>query len=168
MARSRAFRSPESPLRRLRPLLTVVVVLALSGCDDAGVDDDTTAAAPSGGASPTVATPETGPPRDTPVVEALALNDWFRAVLVDRASISNPRDLETIARSYCDGLAICRTAIWFDPAALPRAMPVSAASVDQQAYAFGRTGTGAENSLWNCNIYPEFEAERACLPRPMR
>ena len=28
MARSRAFRSPESPLRRLRPLLTVVVVLA--------------------------------------------------------------------------------------------------------------------------------------------
>lgn len=155
-------------MRRLRPLFTVVVVLVLSGCGDAGETDDATVAAPSGVASPSVAAPEAAPPRDTPVIEALALNDWFRAVLVDRASISNPRDLETIARSYCDGLAICRTAIWFDQAVLPREMPVSAAAVDRQAYAFGRTGTGAVNSLWNCDIYPEFEAERACLPRPMR
>ncbi len=166
-------------MRRLGSFLAGLAALAVAGCGDANEPVPQTPAPTTGEAAVAPQTPPANPapaaaavdaaaPRDNPVIEALSLNDWFRAVLVDRASIANPRDLETIARAYCEGLTVCRTAIWFDEAFLPREMPVSAEAVLQQAYAFGRTGTGAENSLWNCDTYPAFEAERACLPRPFR
>ena len=37
--------------------------------------------------------------------------------------------------------------------------------IKKQAFAFGRTANGVENILWSCTLYPEFEAQHACLPR---
>jgi hypothetical protein len=51
---------------------------------------------------------------------------------------------------------------------MPNAMPVRGQQLEAQDYAFGRNPQGEETSLWNCNKYPEFEAEDACLPRLLR
>lgn len=154
-------------MTRLRSVALVLAGLALAGCGDSTTPTPAPAS-PAGGETPAAAAPTPGATRENPVIEALALNDWYRAILVDRASIANPRDLETIARSYCEGLTVCRAAIWFEEGSLPRAMPVSATAVAAQAYAFGRTAAGVENTLWNCDLFPQFEAERACLPRRLR
>ena len=153
-------------MRRLRSVAAIVAGLALAGCGDSA--DEPAPAPASARPSAGEAAPAPTATRDNPVIEALALNDWYRAILVDRASIANPRDLETIARSYCEGLTVCRAAIWFEEASLPREMPVAATAVADQAYAFGRTAAGVENTLWNCDLYPQFEAEHACLPRRLR
>ncbi len=149
-------------MKRLSSIALVVVGLVLGGCGESDVDATAT---PSATVANDAVVPTPVAPRENPVVDALALNDSYRAILVDRGSIANPRDLETIARSYCEGLPVCRAAIWFDENLMPRQMPVSASAVAAQAYAFGRTSTGAENSMWNCDIFPEFEEERRCLPR---
>ncbi|MCC6736541.1 MAG: hypothetical protein IT534_10510 [Bauldia sp.] len=146
-------------MSRLGLSLLLLAAAALAGCGS-GDDGDTGADT----APPAVAAQPVTPPGN-PVMEALELNDWYRAILVDGAAITDPHQLEALARSYCEGLTLCRTAIWFDVANLPRAMPVDADALQTQAFAFGRTANGAENVLWNCTLYPQFEAEHACLPR---
>lgn len=102
------------------------------------------------------------------VIEVVELNDWYRAMLVEREATRNPRDLEALARPVCDGLTVCRVGVWTDRRAMPNAMPVRGQQLEAQDYAFGRNPQGEETSLWNCNRYPEFEAEDACLPRLLR
>lgn len=145
-------------------LLLAAAALTLTGCG--GDEQSATTPAPTEAAAADVAVPVTPP--GNPVIEALELNDWYRAILVDRAAIADPHELEAIARPYCEGLAVCRAAIWFNAAALPRAMPVDADAVEVQAFALGRTANGTENVLWNCNLFPQFADEQACLPRVFR
>lgn len=100
-----------------------------------------------------------------PVLRLVELNSWYRAMLVDPAAISDPHQLETLARPVCEGETVCRVGVWYDKYAVPNGMPVRKPQIEAQEYAFGRNAEGVETSLWNCNKYPEFEAEGACLPR---
>lgn len=100
----------------------------------------------------------------SPIIKMVELNSWYRAVLVDREATRNPRDLEALAKPICEGLTVCRVGIWIDQWSMPNGMPVSARQLEAQEYAFGRNPKGEETSLWNCNKYPEFEPEQACLP----
>lgn len=102
------------------------------------------------------------------VIKVVELNDWYRAMLVEREATRDPRDLEALARPVCDGLTVCRVGVWTDLRTMPNAMPVRGQQLEAQDYAFGRNPQGEETSLWNCNKYPEFEAEDACLPRLLR
>ena len=90
-----------------------------------------------------------------------------RAVLVDENGISDPRQLEAIARPFCEGQGPCLVALWYDRADYPTQMPVAEIQLRYQVFVLGRTLDGTENVLWNCNVFPEFEAERRCLPRPL-
>jgi hypothetical protein len=102
-----------------------------------------------------------------PIIEIRELNDWYRVVLIDERAVADPRDLEAIGREICEGLAPCRAAMWYDAEAAPAGFPVDEVDLRAQVFGFGRTMDGAENILWNCNVFPQFEAERSCLPRPM-
>lgn len=99
------------------------------------------------------------------VIDHIALMDWFHVVLVNPAAITDPRQLEAIARPYCDGLETCRIGLWYSAADFPRQMPVPNYQLNKQVFAFGRTLTGAENALWNCDLFPELQAPGQCLPR---
>jgi hypothetical protein len=103
-----------------------------------------------------------------PVIKIVELNVWYRAMLVEREATRNPRDLEALARPVCEGLTVCRVGVWTEEYSMPNAMPVRAPQMEAEEYAFGRNPKGEETSLWNCNKYPEFEAEDACLPRLMK
>ena len=102
------------------------------------------------------------------IVRTVELNSWYRAMLVEREATRNPRDLEALARPVCKGLTVCRVGIWTDEFTMPNGMPVRGTQLEAQEYAFGRNPKGEETSLWNCNKYPEFEAEHACLPRVLK
>lgn len=102
------------------------------------------------------------------VIKVVELNSWYRAVLVEREATRNPRDLEALAKPLCEGLTVCRVGVWTDQWSTPHAMPIRAPQLEAQEYAFGRNPEGVETSLWNCNKYPEFEAEQLCLPRVLR
>jgi hypothetical protein len=102
------------------------------------------------------------------IIRVVDLNTWYRAALVEREATRNPKDLEALARPICEGLTVCRVGIWIDQWTMPNAMPVRAPQLEAQEYAFGRNAKGEETSLWNCNKYPEFEAEQACLPRVLK
>ncbi len=149
-------------------VLLATAALALAGCGDepetAGAVSEPTVAA-AGGAAPAETVAATIP--TDPVIEAHELNDWYRVVLINPAAIRNPRDLEAIARPYCEGLPTCRVGLWYSERDFPRQLPVPGYQLRYQVFAFGRTITGAENALWNCDTFPEFEAERLCLPRAM-
>jgi hypothetical protein len=135
--------------------LAVVAALALAAC--------------SGGSS-TAKRPEA---KVMPVEEGSAilhlveLNSWYHAALVDPAAIKDPRQLEALVRPICEKLTVCRVGVWYDKYTMPNGMPVRTPQLEAQEYAFGRTADGKETSLWNCNKYPQFEAEEACLPRLM-
>lgn len=105
------------------------------------------------------------PQRDGSIIRVVELNTWYRAALIERAATRNPRDLEALVRPICEALTVCRVGVWTDEWSMPNAMPVSRPQLEAQEYAFGRNAKGEETSLWNCNKYPEFEAEQACLPR---
>jgi hypothetical protein len=100
-----------------------------------------------------------------PVIEMIALNDWYRVVLVNPDAVEDPRELEAIARPFCDGLQTCRIGLWYSAADFPRQLPVPGYLLSKQVFAFGRTLTGAENALWNCDVFPELEGPGMCLPR---
>ncbi|MHA1559431.1 MAG: hypothetical protein ACTSWI_02015 [Alphaproteobacteria bacterium] len=102
-----------------------------------------------------------------PIVELRILNDWFRALVLNEAAIADPLELERIGKQICEGLTPCRVAMWYDPAEAPVALPVTQEQIVSQVYAFGRTLAGDENSQWHCDRFPEFEAERSCLPQPL-
>jgi hypothetical protein len=68
----------------------------------------------------------------------------------------------------CEGLTVCQAGLWYDVNDMPAAMPVTAVQLRDQAFSFGRTAAGVERALWNCSIFPQFEAERRCLPRLMQ
>ena len=102
-----------------------------------------------------------------PIIEIRELNDWYRAVVLEPLAITDPLALEAIGREICEGLTPCRAAMWFDAADTPTGFPVQEAQLRYSVFAFGRALSGDENILWNCDVYPEFEAERRCLPRPM-
>lgn len=118
-----------------------------------------------GSGSATIAQQSAGGAAQENVIRTVELNNWYRAMLVEREATRNPRDLEALARPICEGLAVCRVGIWTEEYAMPNGMPVRAPQLEAQEYAFGRNQKGEETSLWNCNKYPEFEAEGACLPR---
>jgi hypothetical protein len=122
------------------------------------------AGASSGAASAASPTGEAG----SPIIRVVELNSWYRAVLVDREATRNPRDLEALAKPLCEGMTVCRVGVWIDEWTMPNGMPVRASQLEAQEYAFGRNPKGEETSLWNCNKYPEFEAEGACLPRVLK
>ena len=124
------------------------------GAPDAAVGAP--APAPSAGAVPT-----------GPVIEAIELNEWYRVVLVNPAAINDPLELEAIARPFCDGLETCRIGLWYSEADFPRQLPVPGYQLSKQVFAFGRTLTGAENALWNCDTFPELQAPGKCLPRAL-
>ena len=124
------------------------------------------AAAPAGGFAATTAAPTPAVPTN-PVVEAITLLEWFKVLLIAPAAIGDPRELEAIARPYCDGLATCRIVLWYDAASFPRELPVPGFKLRYQVFAFGRTIDGRENALWNCLTFPQFTAERLCLPQAM-
>lgn len=142
------------PTGRFLPL-TALAVLALTACSGGA----TTAKRPAAQVVPV----EPG----GPVLRLVELNTWYRAALIDPAAVKDPRQLEALARPICDKLTVCRVGVWFDKYTMPNGMPVRTPQLEAQEYAFGRTANGAETSLWNCNKYPEFEAEDACLPRLM-
>ena len=159
-------------------LAALLVLAACSNDEPAGND---AAEVPgnelAGGAEPAVApaappaAAEPAAPVDPetiePIIDVRELNDWYRALLIDERAISDPLELETIGRTVCEGLTPCRAAMWFDAADVPAALPVAEAQLRYQVFAFGRALSGDENILWNCDVFPEFEAGRRCLPRPM-
>jgi hypothetical protein len=146
------------------------MLLAACGGDDEP-EDAPSAAAESEGAGERAVEPEpaaaVNPGDFQPIIEIRELNDWYRVVLIDERAIADPRDLEAIGRQICEGLAPCRAAMWYDAEAAPAAFPIDELNLRAQVFGFGRTIDGAENILWNCNVFPQFEAERSCLPRPM-
>lgn len=99
------------------------------------------------------------------VAEIRPLSDWYFAVVINEEAVADPADLEPIGREICEGLAPCRAAMWYNPAIAPRAFPVDEDALLAQVFAVGRTIDGRENVLWNCDVFPQFEAERRCLPR---
>jgi predicted small secreted protein len=140
-----------------------LVVAGCNGAPAAGTSADV--AQPStGDAAPSVEQSATSKPANS-IVRVVELNSWYRAVLVERAATRNPHDLEALVRPVCDGLTVCRVGVWTDEWSMPNAMPVRGPQLEAQEYAFGRNAKGEETSLWNCNKYPEFEAEDVCLPR---
>ena len=163
-------------------------LLALGLCLSACGGDDDTGGQAGGAAAPTATQPATpaGTPAATPgtpaanagggaavpfvpgtepIIEAIALMNWYHVLLVNPAAIADPRDLEAIARPYCDGLESCRIGIWYSEPDFPRELPVPNYRLNKQVFAFGRTLTGAENALWNCDVFPEMQAPGQCLPR---
>jgi hypothetical protein len=147
-----------------------------SGGQAAGAGAPTTAqpAAPAGTPAAPAGTPAANAgggaavtfiPGTEPIIEAITLLDWYRVLLVNPAAIADPRELEGIARPYCDGLETCRIGIWYDEADFPRELPVPNYRLNKQVFAFGRTLTGAENALWNCDVFPQLQAPGQCLPR---
>jgi hypothetical protein len=138
--------------------LVFAASLGVAGCYGAPVTGD--------GAQPPAADPgvEQSATSDS-IIRTVELNTWYRAVLVDKAATRNPHDLEALVRPVCEGLTVCRVGVWTDEWSMPNAMPVRGAQLEAQEYAFGRNAKGEETSLWNCNKYPELEAEGACLPR---
>ena len=162
---------------RIIPIASLVAaaILTLAGCGDS---EETTTASEPEAAAPALAEPapepaggdaaiEPGLAPGDPIIEAHELNDWYRAVLIDENAIADPRELEAIARPFCEGLEPCRVGLWYDRADFPTQLPVAELQLRYQVFALGRTIDGTENVLWNCNVFPEFEAERLCLPRPM-
>ncbi len=111
------------------------------------------------------ATPAPLPPGTDPVIEALALMNWYHVVLVNQAAVGDPRELEAIARPFCEGLETCRIGLWYSEPDFPRQMPVPNYQLNKQVFAFGRTLTGAELVQWNCDVFPEMQAPGQCLPR---
>jgi hypothetical protein len=163
-------------MRHLPWVLAAALVLAACGGDDEPAAGPPAAAEPEAAAEPAgqepaaVAEPEPAavePGEIQPIIEIRELNEWYRVVLIDERAIADPHDLEPIGREICEGLAPCRAAMWYDAAAAPAGFPVDEINLRAQVFGFGRTMDGAENILWNCNIFPQFEAERSCLPRPM-
>lgn len=140
-----------------------------------GAEGTPTPAQPAGPAAPAAAvgqaadagavTPAPAGPAAGPVIEAIALLDWYHVVLVNPDAITDPRQLEAIARPYCDGLETCRIGLWYSAQDFPRQSPVPNYLLNKQVFAFGRTLTGAENALWNCDVFPELQAPGQCLPR---
>jgi hypothetical protein len=148
-----------------RALFGVAALLFVAACDNGEPAADTPADKPSAAAP---AADSAVDPNDLqPIIEVRALNEWYRAVLIDERAITDPLELETIGRQICEGLAPCRAAMWFDAADAPTEYPVREIQIRYQVFAFGRTMSGDENILWNCDVFPEFEAERRCLPRPL-
>jgi hypothetical protein len=113
------------------------------------------------------ATPAAAAPPSA-ILKVLQLADWYRAALVDKTQIKDPHELEALVKPVCDGLKACAVGVWYDEASMPQKLPVRPEQLDEQQYRFGRTYDGTEESLWNCDKYPEFEAEKDCLPREMR
>jgi hypothetical protein len=111
------------------------------------------------------AVPAAGAAAGPAVIEAIALMDWYHVVLVNPAAITDPRQLEAIARPYCEGLQTCRIGLWYSAQDFPRQSPVPNYQLNKQVFAFGRTLTGAENVHWNCDVFPELQAPGQCLPR---
>jgi len=140
--------------------LALAASLLLAGCS--GPPN----AAGKGEAAPPPAAPVQKPVEaGGPILKLVELNFWYRAALVNREATRNPRDLEALARPICEGLNVCRVGVWTDEFSMPNGMPVRAPQLEAQEFAYGRTAKGEESALWNCNRYPEFEAENACLPR---
>ena len=102
------------------------------------------------------------------IVRLVKLNSWYHAALVDPAALESPRELEALGRAVCETLSVCRVGVWYDQFSMPNGMPVSSRQLEAQEFAFGRATSGTEAALWNCDKYPEFEAEEACLPRLMK
>jgi len=168
-----------------RPWARVAIAFAaamfVAACGDDEPADQETAAAPEveapaapeapGDAPPAAAepaAPAAAEPAETGLVlEIRELNSWYRVVVIDERAMTDPLELEAIGREICEGLAPCRAAMWFDADEAPAAFPVLEMNLRAQVFGFGRTEAGAENILWNCDFFPEFEADRRCLPRPM-
>ena len=167
--------------RRVPWVLAAVLLLAACGDDEPSGGAPVAAEPDAAGDAPAEAAPEAvgepaaepepaaavDPGELEPIIEIRELNDWYRAVLIDERAIADPRDLEPIGREICEGMAPCRAAMWYDAEAAPAGLPVDEVNLRAQVFGFGRTMDGAENILWNCNVFPQFEAERSCLPRPM-
>jgi hypothetical protein len=134
------------------------VAMALAACSEAQPPR------PADGAVGAIGEPGTPPTGAGPVLQRRMLNEWYSALLVDRNAISDPHELEAIARPMCDGLDVCAVNIWYDEADMPTQIPMREIELRYQVFAFGRTATGRESVLWNCNVFPEFEGV-ACLPR---
>lgn len=162
--------------------LAAAMFLAACGDDqpsDEGAATDPAAEAPAtpdvsaGGAQPVASNPgepaaeASAPAEAGPVLEVRELNSWYRVVIINEPALTDPLELETIGREICEGLAPCRAAMWFDADEAPAGFPVLEMNLQAQIFGFGRTEAGAENILWNCDFFPEFEADRRCLPRPM-
>ena len=156
----------------------LAIGLGLSAC---GGDEDTGGQAGGAAGAPATAQPATPAgtpaanvgggaavpfvPGTEPVIEAIALMNWYHVVLVNPAAIRDPRELEAIARPYCEGLETCRIGLWYSEPDFPRELPVPNYRLNKQVFAFGRTLTGAELVQWNCDVFPEMQAPGQCLPR---
>ncbi len=101
------------------------------------------------------------------IVDSRQLADWYFAVLVDEAAIADPVELEPIARSFCPETGVCQVGVWYDQERFPTTLPVTTTQLRNEVFGFGRNEAGTEFVLWNCNTFPQFEAERRCLPRAM-
>lgn len=127
--------------------------------EPADQDGETPAVEPEASAEPAADEPL------NPVVDIRPLNDWYFAVVINQQALTDPAELEPIGREICQDLAPCRAAMWFNPQVAPNGFPVAERALREQAFAIGRTADGSENVLWNCNLFPQFEEERRCLPR---
>lgn len=157
--------------------LTATVMLSACSNDDSGENETAPEAAaevpveaidtPAIADADAVAEGDEGGETGPAIVAIYELNDWYRAITLDEEAVADPADLEMIGREICEGMAPCRAAMWFDASLTPRGFPVEEVVLRDQVFAFGRTMDGDENVLWNCDYFPQFEAERKCLPRPM-
>lgn len=161
--------------------VALAAAVALSACSNDGDSEDDIASPEPGASAPAeenvaaggetpaadAGAEEPALNSDTPIVEIYELNDWYRAVSLNEQAVADPEDLEALGREICEGLAPCRAAMWYDASLTPTAFPVAEEVLREQVFAFGRTTDGAENILWNCNFFPQFETDRRCLPRPM-
>ena len=138
-------------------------LLVLSSGDAPAAEAPAAEAAGGGAAEPAAAAVTGG----DPVVEIRAFGDWYRAVIIDETAIADPLDLEAIGRSVCEGLTPCRAALWYDATKAPTGLPVAADQLVEQVFAFGRSAEGSEQIQWDCDRFPELEADHSCLPKPL-
>ena len=155
--------------------LLAVIALLLAGCGEAS---DTPpagtasieapgAADPAIAEAPTIEAPAATNP-EVAIIEMRELNTWYRVALVDPATIADPASFEALARLNCEGMEVCSIGFWYDANQIPSALPAAASQLDHQVFAFGRTFDGTENVLWNCDVFPQFEAAQRCLPRRLK
>lgn len=150
--------------------LALAASFLLAGCSGPPAEGSNSNA--SAKPAPTVATPAPARPNafkpSPPIIKMAELNDWYRSILVDPEATRDPATLEALVRPICEGMTVCRVGVWTDEWSVPSVMPVRAPQLEAQDFAFGRNAQGEESSLWNCNKYPEFAAQNACLPSVLK
>jgi Cell Wall Hydrolase len=67
---------------------------------------------------------------------------------------SNASALLAQAKAACGTQPYCKVMMWTDPAATPRALPLSESQLEKMAFSYLRNDSGKfERGLWNCQVF---------------